>query len=54
MDTAYIDRWPKQGQLQKLPKKNFFPNSIKQFANIVTNDETWVHYFELVKEIGNE
>lgn len=26
----------------------------KQFANIVTGDETWVHYFEAARKIGNK
>ena len=26
----------------------------KQFANVVTGDETWVHYFEPVRKISNK
>jgi hypothetical protein len=26
----------------------------KQFANVVTGDETWVHYFEAVKKVSNK
>ena len=26
----------------------------KQFANVVTGDETWVHYFEPVKKVSNK
>lgn len=35
-------------QLQKC-----FPNS-NTFFNIVTVDETWVHYFEPVRKLGNK
>ena len=32
-----------------------FPNfNQRQFANIVTGDETWVHYFEPVRKVGNK
>lgn len=27
--------------------------SRKQFANIVTDDKTWAHYFEPIRKIGN-
>lgn len=34
---------------------NFFPKSIQgQFSNIVTVDETWSHYLEPVRTIGNK
>ena len=26
----------------------------KQFANVVTGDETWVHYFEPVRNVSNK
>ena len=26
----------------------------KQFASVVTGDETWVHYFEPVRKVGNK
>ena len=26
----------------------------KQFANFVTGDETWVHYFEPVRKVSNQ
>ena len=26
----------------------------KQFANVVTGDETWVHYFEPVRKVSNK
>ena len=26
----------------------------KQFANVVTDDETWVHYFEPVRKVSNK
>ena len=26
----------------------------KQFANVVTGDETWVHYFEPVRKVNNK
>ena len=26
----------------------------KQFANFVTGDETWVHYFEFVRKVSNK
>lgn len=35
--------------LKKFPKFNQ-----RQFANIVTGDETWVHYFEPVRKVGNK
>ena len=32
-----------------------FPNyDKKQFANVVTGDETWVHYFEPVRKVSNK
>ena len=32
-----------------------FPNfNQRQIANIVTGDETWVHYFEPVRKVGNK
>ena len=35
--------------LKKFPKFNE-----RQFANVVTNEETWVHYFDPVRKIGNK
>ena len=35
--------------LQMFPK-----NDKKQFANVVTGDETWVHYFEPVRKVSNK
>ena len=35
--------------LQMLPKYDK-----KQFANVVTGDETWVHYFEPVRKVSNK
>ena len=26
----------------------------KQFANVVTGDETWVHYFEPIRKVSNK
>ena len=26
----------------------------KKFANVVTGDETWVHYFEPVRKVSNK
>ena len=32
-----------------------FPKYVKkQFANVVTGDETWVHYFEPVRKVSNK
>ena len=41
-------KWPKK-LLQMFPKYKK-----KQFANFVTDDETWVHYFELVRKVSNK
>ena len=39
----------KKLQLQMFPKYDK-----KQFANVVTGDETWVHYFEPVRKVSNK
>ena len=47
----------KSGNELKWPKKllQMFPKYDKrQFANFVTDDETWVHYFEPVRKVGNK
>ena len=44
-------------QRVKVAKKllQMFPKyDKKQFANVVTGDETWVHYFELVRKVSNK
>ena len=44
-------------QRVKVAKKlhQMFPNyDKKQFANVVTGDETWVHYFEPVRKVSNK
>ena len=44
-------------QRVKVAKKllQMFPKSDKkQFANVVTGDETWVHYFEPVRKVSNK
>ena len=44
-------------QLVKVAKKllQMFPKyDKKQFANVVTGDETWVHYFEPVRKVSNK
>ena len=44
-------------QRVKVAKKLFqmFPKyDKKQFANVVTGDETWVHYFEPVRKVSNK
>ena len=44
-------------QRVKVAKKllQMFPKfDKKQFANVVTGDETWVHYFEPVRKISNK
>ena len=46
-----------QKQRVKVAKKllQMFPKyDKKQFANIVTGDETWVHYFEPVRKGSNK
>ena len=43
-------------QRVKVAKKllQMFPKyDKKQFANVVTGDETWVHYFEPVRKVSN-
>ena len=40
-------KWPKSC-FKLFPKYNK-----KQFANVVTRDETWVHYFEPVRKVNN-
>lgn len=40
---------PRSNYLNLFPKFNK-----KQFANTVTSYETWVHYFESLKTIGNK
>lgn len=45
MNTAYIDRWLRPGTTKQL---------LKIFANIITGDETWVHYFETLRATGNK
>ena len=47
----------KRGNGLKWPKSCFkmFPKyDKKQFANVVTGDETWVHYFEPVRKVSNK
>ena len=47
----------KRGNGLKVAKKllQMFPRYDKtQFANVVTGDETWVHYFEPVRKISNK
>ena len=34
--------------------KNVSKFNQRQFANIATGDETWIHYFEPVTKIGNK
>ena len=44
-------------QQVKVTKKllQMFPKyDKKQFANVVTGDETWVHYFEPVRKVSNK
>ena len=44
-------------QRVKVAKKllQMFPKyDKKQFANVVTGDETWVHYFEPVRKVSNK
>ena len=44
-------------QRVKVAKKllQMFPKyDKKQFANVVTGDETWVHYFETVRKVSNK
>ena len=44
-------------QQVKVAKKRLhvFPKyDKKQFANVVTGDETWVHYFEPVRKVSNK
>ena len=44
-------------QQVKVAKKmlQMFPKyDKKQFANVVTDDETWVHYFEPVRKVSNK
>ena len=44
-------------QRVKVDKKllQMFPTyGKKQFANVVTDDETWVHYFEPVRKVSNK
>ena len=46
-----------KGQRVKVAKKllQMFPKyDKKQFATVVTGDETWVHYFEPVRKVGNK
>jgi len=31
-----------------------FQNMTQAFANVVTGDETWVHYFEPVRKVSNK
>ena len=47
----------KKRQWVKVAKKllQMFPKyDKKQFANFVTGDETWVHYFEPVRKVSNK
>ena len=42
-------------QRVKVAKKQMFPKyDKKQFANVVTGYETWVHYFEPVRKVSNK
>jgi hypothetical protein len=44
-------------QRVKVAKKllQMFPNyDNKQFVDVVTGDETWVHYFEPVRKVSNK
>ena len=43
-----------RGQMVKQLLKKFPRFNQRQFANIIIGDETWVHYFEPVKKIGNK
>ena len=44
-------------QRVKVAKKllQMFPKyDKKQFANVVTGDDTWVHYFKPIREVSNK
>ena len=46
-------KWQRVKVAKKLPQ--MFPKyDKKQFANVVTGDETWVHYFLLVRKVSNK
>ena len=38
----------------KMPLKLFPKYTERAFANVVTGDETWVHYFEPVRKVKNK
>ena len=51
------DEQKKKRQRVEVAKKllQMFPKyDKKQFANVVTGDETWVHYFEPVRKVSNK
>ena len=52
-----IEEDEQKRQRVKVAKKllQMFPKyDKKQFANVVTGDETWVHYFEPVRKVSNK
>ena len=56
MGATSVD-WRAKRQRVKVAKKllQMFPKyDKKQFANVVTGDETWVHYFEPVRKVSNK
>ena len=56
MGATSVD-WRAKEQRVKVAKKllQMFPKyDKKQFANVVTGDETWVHYFEPVRKVSNK
>ena len=56
MGATSVDWWAKEARV-KVAKKllQMFPKyDKKQFANVVTGDETWVHYFEPVRMVSNK
>ena len=56
MSATSVDWRAKEARV-KVAKKllQMFPKfDKKQFANVVTGDETWVHYFEPVRKVSNK
>ena len=56
MGATSVD-WRAKRQRVKVAKKllQMFPKyDKKQFANVVTGDETWVHYFEPFRKVSNK
>lgn len=41
-------------KLAKKLLKMFLKYNERQFANVVTDDETWIYYFEPVRKVGNK